>query len=133
MEKSPYNAALQATACENIARWARDEYYRVVIVSSGGLTCILNAMNLHPNDAVVQANACVALGNLSVNSINFKSKIVSLGGIGVITQVLKNHINSHSAQASAFFALKLLTSTSSGKTQQTRTESVRNLFSKTIK
>lgn len=109
MTSAPYNIQIQLSSCKDLARLSYDEFYRVVIGSSGGILIIINTMKAHLNNPIVQAYGCVILGNMCIDSYGNKAQIGASSGISVIVAAMKSHPREPLVQSNAYFALEQLT------------------------
>mmetsp|Transcript_49080 Transcript_49080/g.59452 ORF Transcript_49080/g.59452 Transcript_49080/m.59452 type:complete len:222 (-) Transcript_49080:5-670(-) len=107
----PYNLQVQVSSCEFIARISHDEFYRVVIASSGGILIILNSMHLYPDNSRIQASGCVILGNMCTSSYANRAQVCAANGVEVIINAMQAHNHNPRIQSSGFFALQQLMST----------------------
>mmetsp|Transcript_38659 Transcript_38659/g.47117 ORF Transcript_38659/g.47117 Transcript_38659/m.47117 type:complete len:205 (-) Transcript_38659:252-866(-) len=105
-----YDAQIQVSSCELLARMSYDEFYRVLIASSGGILTVMNTMLFHPDVPTIQAIGCVFLANMCTNSFANRAQITAANGVKVIVDAMKNHHEPH-VQSSAYFALQQLTLT----------------------
>lgn len=134
MANNLYDETIQQKCCASIARWALDDCYRVIIVSSGGINHITTVMLAHRSNADIQTHCCVALGYLANNLMN-KAKITAANGIKAIILAIKFHPSSQNVQSSASFALKQITAVGHTKTEsvrETKTKRLREAFQATI-
>lgn len=126
---NPYEITIQIESFEFLAGNSFDEYYCVVIGSSGGVGAILNSMNNHPNDPQIQAYGCITLGNLCMYSLTYKIQMGKLNAVASLFAAMKTHPLSPTVQSSAYFALGQLTTMNvSLKVQSKNIQLAQDLF-----
>jgi len=132
MMNNPFNVELQVSSCKLLARISSDEFYCVVIGSSGGILIIINMITAHPDNPKVQAYGCTILGNLCINSYNNKVKISAAKGMHVIVAAMKSHPCVPFVQSSALFALRQLTLSTHVQQEETNAKRAQEIFQITI-
>lgn len=134
MEKELNNTSFQAWACLMISKWAAtNDHYLFMIVSSGGILNIINAMAAHPNCEAVQAQACFALGWLGGSNVMCRSRVIGTNGINSITMAMRRHPQSKIVKSGASFAIKKLTSKLTHNQTTIRTYKVQRIFNEALK
>lgn len=124
MTNNPFNIEIQCSSCEVIARMSYDEFYRVVIGSSGGVLIVTATMRNYPNNADIQACGCIILGNLCTESLDNKAQVCAANGIDIIAAAMRCHKEVPLVQSSAYFALKQITALNGHGCEQTTRNNV---------
>ena len=104
------SAYLPESEFTTLASCARDPYYRVIIVSSGGVVAIIRAMDAFRYNEMLQASGCDALASLCKNSRGNQIAAREGRGLGAVLNAMRAHPPSVAVQSSSCVALLHLTS-----------------------
>ena len=100
MIRHEQSTRVQLEACRALFSQAIRHGSKVIIIESGAVLTVLNAMKLHPKDFSIQDHGCRLLTELMYENSDVKDTVLKNNGVDIILKAVLNHGQSPSVETS---------------------------------
>ena len=101
MIRHEQSTRVQLEACRALFSQAIRHGSKVIIIESGAVLTVLNAMKLHPKDLSIQDHGCRLLTELMYENSDVKNTVLNNNGVNIILKAIVKHGQSPDAESSA--------------------------------